>query len=78
MLKRSQWLESARKLDWEFSYVREEEVFPEILSGKPWLPQALWKEWDEPYRTSYAEYVETQAKKGGIPFRRAGGGWQGR
>ena len=38
MLKRSQWLENARKLDWEFSYVREEDVFPEVASGRPWLP----------------------------------------
>ena len=40
MLKRSQWLENARKLDWEFSYVREEDVFPEVASGNPWLPHA--------------------------------------
>jgi toluene monooxygenase system protein A len=63
MLKRSQWLEAARKLDWEFSYVGEEEVFPEVMSGRPWLSHEHWKEWDEPYRTSYAEYVQTQAKK---------------
>src|SRR4029077_3445017 len=63
MLKRGQWLEAARKLDWELSYVREEDAFPEVMSGRPWLPQREWKEWDEPYRTSYAEYVKTQAKK---------------
>jgi toluene monooxygenase system protein A len=63
MLKRSQWLENARKLDWEFSYVREEEVFPEVASGKPWLPHEAWKDWDEPYRTSFAEYVRMQSKK---------------
>ncbi len=33
MLKRTQWLDAARKLDWDFSYVREEDVFPEIASG---------------------------------------------
>ena len=63
MLKRSQWLENARKLDWEFSYVREEEVFPEVAAGKPWLSHAHWKHWDEPYRTSFAEYARTQSKK---------------
>src|SRR5262245_195481 len=63
MLKRSQWLDAARKLDWEFSYVDEREVFPEVASGRPWLAREQWAEWDEPYRTSYAEYVHTQAKK---------------
>jgi toluene monooxygenase system protein A len=63
MLKRSQWLDAARKLDWEFSYVSEREVFPEVASGRPWLRQEHWKEWDEPFRTSFAEYVQTQAKK---------------
>src|SRR6185295_4272055 len=33
------------------------------MSGRPWLPQAEWKGWDEPYRTSYAEYVATQHGK---------------
>ena len=63
MLKRSQWLENARKLDWEFSYVREDEVFPEVASGKPWLSHEQWKDWDEPYRTSFTEYVRMQSKK---------------
>ncbi|MET0594778.1 MAG: YHS domain-containing protein [Polyangiaceae bacterium] len=63
MLKRSQWLENARKLDWDFSYVKEEEVFPEVAAGKPWLVHDAWKDWDEPYRTSFAEYVQMQSKK---------------
>ena len=35
MLKRDDWLDLARKLDWDFSYVSEEEVFPEIRAGGP-------------------------------------------
>jgi toluene monooxygenase system protein A len=62
-LKREQWLDLARKLDWTFSYVTEEEVFPEAVSGRPWLPQAAWAEWDEPYRTTYTEYVHNQRAK---------------
>ena len=27
-MKREDWLDLARKLDWEFSYVDEQEVFP--------------------------------------------------
>src|SRR5579862_5359741 len=63
MLKREQWLDLARKLDWDYSYVDAKEVFPEAMSGTPWLPHSDWKDWDEPYRTSYAEYVANQHAK---------------
>jgi toluene monooxygenase system protein A len=63
MLKREDWLPLARKLDWEFSYVSERDVFPEPVSGSPWLEQAAWQGWDEPYRTSYREYVQVQHQK---------------
>ena len=63
MIDRDEWLDLARKLDWEFSYVEEREVYPEALSGKPWLTSAQWQSWDEPYRTSFAQYVETQSAK---------------
>ena len=63
MLKRDEWLDLARKLDWELSYVDERAAFPEVVSGMPWLPTAAWAEWDEPYKTSYAEYVTNQNAK---------------
>lgn len=63
MLKRDEWLDLARKLDWTFRYVTEEEVFPEELSGAPWLPHEAWKDWDEPYKDSYREYVQNQLEK---------------
>jgi toluene monooxygenase system protein A len=62
-LKREQWLDLARKLDWEYTYVDERDVFPELVSGRPWLPHVAWAEWDEPYRTSYTEYVTGQHAK---------------
>lgn len=62
-MKRERWLDLARKLDWDYSYVPERELFPEEVSGRPWLPREAWAEWDEPYRTSYAEYVATQRTK---------------
>ena len=62
-LQRDQWLDLARKLDWDYTYVDERDVFPELVSGRPWLPHAAWAEWDEPYRTSYAEYVAGQHEK---------------
>ena len=63
MLPREAWHDLARKLDWTFSYVDEKAVYPEVLSGTPWLPQEAWKDWDEPYRTSYTEYVRLQTAK---------------
>jgi toluene monooxygenase system protein A len=63
MLKRDDWLDFARKLDWELSYVTEREAFPEVESGRPWLPGAEWAGWDEPFRTGYAEYVSQQHAK---------------
>lgn len=67
MLSKAQWLDLARKLDWSYSYVSEREVFPEEASGRPWLDHAAWAEWDEPYRTSYSEYVHQQhAKEGAL------------
>ena len=63
LLKREQWLDLARKLDWNYSYVDEREVFPELVSGSPWLPHSAWEHWDEPYRTTYAEYVANQHNK---------------
>ncbi|HEV3032509.1 MAG TPA: YHS domain-containing protein [Polyangia bacterium] len=63
MLKREEWLDYGRDLDWDFSYVREEEAFPEVLAGRPWLPRAAWRDWDEPYRTTFSDYVTTQTEK---------------
>jgi toluene monooxygenase system protein A len=38
-------------------------VFPEVMSGRPWLPHTEWQHWDEPYRTTYREYVANQHAK---------------
>jgi toluene monooxygenase system protein A len=57
------WGDLARKLDWELRYVREEDAFPVEQSGRPWLPGEAWRDWEEPYRTSYPDYVEGQHRK---------------
>src|SRR5687768_14138699 len=62
MLKRDEWFDLARKLDWEFSYVSERDVYPEAVAGRPFLDAAEWRDWDEPYRTSYVEYVTLQSE----------------
>lgn len=63
MLKRHEWLQLARKLDWDYSYVSEKDVFPEEISGRPWLPHSEWQDWEESFKTSYREYVENQHDK---------------
>jgi toluene monooxygenase system protein A len=63
MLRRDEWLDLARKLDWEFSYVGERDAFPEAVSGKPWLAHENWQDWDEPYRTAFHEYASGQHEK---------------
>jgi toluene monooxygenase system protein A len=62
-MKRDAWFDLARDLDWEFSYVRQDEVFPPAVSGKPWLAQEEWRGWDEPYKTTYADYAANQSDK---------------
>src|SRR5262249_52826717 len=63
MLQREKWTPLARKLDWTFSYVREEEVVPPEIGGRPWVRRDEWQDWDEPYRTSFSDYVVTQCEK---------------
>jgi len=63
MLPRAEWEQFARKLDWDFSYVSEREVYPDDMSGVPWLAHEHWREWDEPYRISFGEYARTQDSK---------------
>lgn len=63
MLNRDDWHDLARKLDWELSYVEESEAFPPEIAGRPALPAEAWSGWDEPYRTTYAEYVANQHAK---------------
>src|SRR5439155_363662 len=63
MLKRDEWDPLARELDWKLSYVAEEDAFPEVAAGRPFLPQPAWSDWSEPYRTTYTDYVQNQHVK---------------
>jgi toluene monooxygenase system protein A len=63
-LRRDEWLDVARKVDWSYRYVSEQEVFPEDISGSPWLTHdEAWADWSEVYRTTYREYVRNQSAK---------------
>lgn len=60
MRKPNDWLDLARKLDWDYSYVSEREIFPEAMSGHPYLPHAAWQGWDEPDRVAFQDCVAAQ------------------
>ena len=60
MLPREAWLDLARKLDWTFRYAPEPELFPDDPSGRTRVPPDAWRQWEEPFKTSYREYVATQ------------------
>lgn len=63
-LQRDTWLDLARKLDWTYKFVSEREVFPEELSGTPWLAHDdAWADFAETYRTTFTEYVRNQSAK---------------
>ena len=54
-MKREEWYNIARDVDWTRSYVDEEAVFPEWLSGSGKVPREAWKSWDEPYKCAYPD-----------------------
>ncbi len=62
-IERGDWLDLARALEWTPSYVTEAELFPEDVSGAPLSAPDAWAGWDEPYRTSFRDYVVGQHDK---------------
>ncbi|MFC7659818.1 hypothetical protein ACFQV8_30410 [Pseudonocardia benzenivorans] len=63
LLKREEWQHLVRDVDWTYSYVDDEAVYPEWLSGTGKVPRAAWRTWEEDYKVSYPEYVSTQREK---------------
>jgi toluene monooxygenase system protein A len=62
-MKREEWADLVADVDWTFSYVDEEAVFPDWTSGTGKVPREAWAAWEEPYKTTYREYVATQSEK---------------
>lgn len=62
-MKREEWYDTYRDVEWTLSYVDHEAVFPEQMSGTGKVPLEAWKKWDEPYKVTYPEYVTTQREK---------------
>ena len=49
-LPRSEWYDLTRDMNWNFSYVTDEQVFPEEMSESFGVPKEFWWKWDEPYK----------------------------
>src|SRR5258708_35596522 len=67
-MKREEWYNIARDVDWALSYADEEAVFPEWMTGAGKVPREAWKRWDEPYKCAYPDYVATQREKEGSVY----------
>src|ERR1700748_2314316 len=63
LMKREEWQDLVGDVEWTFSYVDDDAVFPEWQSGTGKVPREAWAKWDEPYKTTYSEYVATQREK---------------
>src|SRR5262245_40731531 len=63
LLKREDWQDFVRDVDWTLSYVDDEAVYPDWLTGSGKVPREAWLKWEEGYKVSYPEYVYTQREK---------------
>ena len=63
MLATRDWYDLARDTNWTPRYISETEMFPPAFSDPYGIPMAEWERFDEPYKTTYREYVRTQAEK---------------
>ena len=63
LLERHEWYDIARNTNWTPTYVKESELFPDLMTGAMGVPMSAWENYDEPYKTSYPEYVRIQREK---------------
>src|ERR1700750_1003163 len=63
MLNRSDWYDLARTTNCTPRYVSQAEMFPDMHTGAMGIEQEKWEGYDEPYKTSYPEYVRVQREK---------------
>jgi toluene monooxygenase system protein A len=63
LLNRNEWYDLARTTNWTPGYVSEAELFPEVQAGALGIEREKWEAYDEPYKTSYPEYVRVQREK---------------
>ena len=62
-LDRSLWYDIVRDTNWTPSYVAQEELFPDEMTGGMGISPEEWAKYDEPYKQTYPEYVKVQREK---------------
>ena len=63
VLKHEDWQDIVRDVDWEFTYVDEEAVYPDWQCGQGKVPREAWRKWEESYKVTYPQYVAIQQEK---------------
>ncbi len=63
MLATRDWYDIGRQTNWTPKYVSEAEIFPPDFSDPYGVSMDLWEEFDEPYKVTYRDYVQTQREK---------------
>ena len=62
-LTQGEYYDLVRNTNWSPTYVPEDELFPEEMSGARGIPMEKWETFDEPYKVTYGDYVATQREK---------------
>lgn len=63
LLKTSDWYDIARETNWTSTYVSDAEIFPPEISDPYGIPTSEWETFDEPFKVTYRDYVQTQREK---------------
>ncbi|MET4806177.1 YHS domain-containing protein [Limibacillus sp. MBR-115] len=63
LLAMDEWYDFARQTNWAPTYVDEKDLFPPELSDPFGIDISEWEKFDEPYKVSYRQYVQTQREK---------------
>lgn len=62
-LAQKDYYDLTRTTNWTPKYVSEEALFPEAMTGARGIPLEKWESYDEPYKVTYHDYVNTQREK---------------
>lgn len=62
-MKREEYQDIIRDVDWSLSYVDHESVYPDWHCGTGKVPLEAWSKWEETYKVTYPEYVKSQHAK---------------
>ncbi|MFT3731848.1 MAG: toluene monooxygenase [Hyphomicrobium sp.] len=63
MLATRDWYDLARQTNWTPKYISTEQMFPPQFSDGYGIGMEFWEEFDEPYKVTYRDYVQTQREK---------------